>query len=76
MKTNSRKSSLCNLTVSDDIKIPPLDQFKLLNFPQRCKRKFKFIFQNIHQNNRFRVKNCSHVLQINYFLDLFSCELR
>ena len=42
MKINSRKSSRCNLTVSED-KIPPLDQFKL-NFPQRCKRKFKFFF--------------------------------
>ena len=38
-------------------KIPPLDQFKL-SFQQSCKQKFKFIFQNIRENNRFRVKKC------------------
>ena len=40
------------------------DQFKL-HFQQSCERKLKLIFQNIHEN-RFRVKNCSKVLQHKY----------
>ena len=36
----------------------------------------KFIFQNIHVNNRFSVKNCSHVLQFKVFWDYESTIIK
>ena len=43
--------------------ITPLDQLKL-NFQQSSMQKFKFIFQNILENNRSGVKNCSPISQL------------
>ena len=36
----------------------------------------KSIFQNIHENNRFSVKNCSHVLQFKVFWDYDSTIIK